>query len=52
MNFTTLKQIRQHIYDSFERGADVLFNLCDTLLCEDRARSLPELSLSPHFERQ
>lgn len=52
MNFNTLKQIRQHIYDSFERGADALFNLCDALLCEDRARSLPELSLSPRFERQ
>lgn len=52
LNCTTLKQLRQQVYDSFEQGADALFNLCDALLCEDRARSLPELSLSPLFERQ
>jgi len=46
-----LKQVRQLIYDSFERGADALFNLCDALLCEDQAHSLPELSQSPSFER-
>jgi hypothetical protein len=51
LNFNTLKQVRQQTYDSFERGADALFNLCDALLCEDRARSLPELSQSPFFER-
>jgi hypothetical protein len=52
LNFNTLKQVRQQIYDSFERGADALFNLCDALLCEDQARSLPELSQSPAFERE
>jgi hypothetical protein len=51
LNFNTLKQVRQHTYESFERGADALFNLCDALLCEDQARSLPELSQSPCFER-
>ena len=51
MNFNTLKQVRKQTYDSFERGADALFNLCDALLCEDQARSLPELSQSPSFER-
>lgn len=51
LNFNILKQVRQQIYDSFERGADALFNLCDALLCEDQARSLPELSQSPCFER-
>jgi hypothetical protein len=51
LNFNTLNQIRQQIYDSFERGADALFNLCDALLCEEQARSLPELSQSPFFER-
>jgi len=51
LNFNTLKQVRKQIYDSFERGADALFNLCDALLCEDQARSLPELSQSPNFER-
>jgi hypothetical protein len=52
LNFNTLKQVRQQIYDSFERGADALFNLCDALLCEQQARSLPELSHSPLFERE
>lgn len=51
LNFNTLKQVRQQVYDSFERGADALFNLCDALLCEEQARSLPELSQSPSFER-
>jgi DDE superfamily endonuclease len=52
VNFTILKQVRQHLYGSFERGADALFNLADALLCESQAQSLPELSLSPFFERQ
>lgn len=51
LNFNTLKQLRQQIYDSFERGGDALFNLCDALLCQEHARSLPEPSLSPFFER-
>jgi hypothetical protein len=52
VNFNRLKHIRQQLYDSFERGADALFNLGDALLCESQAQSLPELSLSPFFERQ
>jgi hypothetical protein len=32
LNFNTLKQVRELIYDSFERGADALFNLCDARL--------------------
>jgi DDE superfamily endonuclease len=52
VNFNTLKQVRQQLYTSFERGADALFNLGDALLCESQAQSLPELSLSPFFERQ
>ncbi|HEY6409631.1 MAG TPA: NF041680 family putative transposase [Ktedonobacteraceae bacterium] len=52
MNFNRLKQIRQQLYASFERGADALFNLGDALLSESQAQSLPELSLSPLFERQ
>src|SRR5438045_5817492 len=52
MNFNSLKQIRQHLYESLERGADALFNLRDALLCESQAQSLPQLSLSPFFERQ
>lgn len=52
MDCTTLKQVRQHLYECFERGADALFNLGDALLSESQAHSLPELSLSPFFERQ
>ncbi len=52
MNLTTLQQFRQEIYACFERGKDSLFNTLDALLTEDRAKSFPELSLSPHFERQ
>ena len=52
MNLTTFKGIRQQVYGSFERGADALFNLCDALLSESQARSVPELSQSPFFERQ
>ncbi len=51
MDCHTVKEIRQQTYDCFERGADALFNLCDALLCESQARSLPELSQSPVFER-
>jgi hypothetical protein len=47
-----LKDIRQQVYACFERGADALFNLADALLSESQAQSLPELSLSPFFERQ
>src|SRR3989440_1091079 len=52
MNFNRLKEIRQQLYACFERGADALFNLADALLSESQAQSLPELSLSPFFERQ
>lgn len=52
MNFNILKDIRQQLYESLERGADALFNLGDALLCESQAQSLPELSLSPFFERR
>ena len=52
MNFTTLQRLRHQAYASFERAGDAMFNLCDALLCETQARSLPELSLSPFFERQ
>ena len=52
MDCTILKHVRQHLYECFERGADALFNLGDALLSESQAQSLPELSLSPFFERQ
>lgn len=52
MNLNTLKEFRHEVYGCFERGKDVLFNTVDALLTEDRAKSFPELSLSPSFERQ
>ncbi len=52
MHFNTLERVRQQMYGCFERSRDALFNLCDALLSEPQARSLPELSLSPFFERR
>jgi DDE superfamily endonuclease len=52
MNLNTLKEFRHAVYQCFERAADALFNTIDALLTEDRARSFPELSLSPYFERR
>jgi hypothetical protein len=52
MNLNTLKTFRQQVYDCLEQRADALFSLCDGLLSEPQARSLPELSHSPFFERR
>jgi hypothetical protein len=52
MNLNTLKAFRQQVYDCMEQRADALFSLCDGLLSEPQAHSLPELSHSPFFERQ
>lgn len=52
MNVNTLKDFRQQIYACMEQRADTLFSLCDGLLSEPQARSLPELSHSPFFERK
>ena len=52
MHFNTLDDFRQQVYHSFGRSRDALFNLCDALASEPQARSLPELSLSPFFQRQ
>ena len=52
MNLNTLKAFRHGVYRSFKQAGDALFNLADALASEDRARSLPELSLSPSFERK
>jgi DDE superfamily endonuclease len=40
------------MYDCFERSRDALFNLCDALVSEPQARSLPGLSLSVFFQRR
>ena len=52
MHLNTLKAFRHGVHDSFRKANDALFNLVDALLTEDRARSLPELSLSPFYERK
>jgi hypothetical protein len=52
MNLPALKDFRAAVYGCFERAGDALFNTIDALLTEDRARSFPELSLSPCFERR
>ena len=52
MHCNTLNDFRQRVYDCFERSGDALFNLCDALVSEPQARSLPELSLSAFFERR
>jgi hypothetical protein len=52
MHFNTVNRVRQQMYGCFERSADALFNLCDALLSEPQARSLPELSLSVFFQRR
>lgn len=49
---TRLQQFRQEIYGCMKRGGDALFNICDALLSESQAQSLPELSLSAAFERK
>jgi hypothetical protein len=51
MDFTTVKTFRHEVYGCFGTAKDALFNTVDALLTEDRARSFPELSLSPLFER-
>lgn len=52
MNFNTLRAFRQQAYRCMQRRADALFSLCDGLLSEAQARSLPELSHSPFFAHQ
>jgi hypothetical protein len=51
MNLNTLNDFRHGMYKCFGNGKDALFNLVDALSSEARARSFPELSLSPFFER-
>ncbi len=51
-NINTLRQFRHDLYDCFVRGRDALFNTIDGLMTETQARSFPEISQSPWFERK
>ncbi|HEU5382154.1 MAG TPA: transposase [Ktedonobacteraceae bacterium] len=51
MNLNTLNEFRHGVYGCFGNGRDALFNLVDALASETGARSFPELSFSPFFER-
>lgn len=51
MNLNTLNDFRHGMYSCFGKARDALFNLVDALASEAAARSFPELSFSPFFER-
>src|SRR5260221_2547731 len=51
MNLNTLQEFRHGMYHCFGNAKDALFNLVDALSSEAGARSFPELSFSPFFER-
>ena len=50
-NLNTLNEFRHGVYGCFGKAKDALFNLIDALSSEVAARSFPELSCSPFFER-
>jgi DDE superfamily endonuclease len=52
MNLNIVHRFRHEVYACFTRASDALFNTVDALLSETQARSFPELSLSPYFERR
>ena len=51
MNLNTWQDFRHGMYHCFGNAKDALFNLVDALASEAAARSFPELSFSPFFER-
>src|SRR5947199_4810105 len=51
MNLNTLQAFRHGMYRCFGNAKDALCNLVDALSSEAAARSFPELSFSPFFER-
>jgi hypothetical protein len=47
-----LRSFRAHLYGSFTRWGDALFELCDAVLCSGGpVSSIPSLSLEPEFSR-
>ena len=52
MNSDTLSAFRHDLYACFCQAGDALMNLADALLTETPAQSLPELALSPFFQRR
>ncbi len=51
MNLNTLNEFRHGMYHCFGNAKDALCNLVDALCSEAAARSFPEWSFSPFFER-
>ncbi len=52
MPIEDLKQFRQEVYEFFPIRSDALLELLDSLSSNITARSIVELSLSPHFRRE
>ena len=52
MNISTLQQFRHDIYQCCQRSPDALFDMIDALITESQAKSFPELSQSPLFQRK
>jgi hypothetical protein len=52
MDSNTLSDFRHALYCCFCQAGDALMNLADALLTETPAQSLPELALSPFFQRR
>jgi len=50
-NTEKLRQFRQKIYQNFNKRADTVLNLLDSLSSNENASSVVELSLNPAFER-
>lgn len=52
INATKFTQFRQEVYQTFSRLEDASMDLIDALCSTPNARSVPELSLSPHYRRE
>ena len=47
-----VESIRKKMYESFDHRRDALMELLDALTSNQNAKSVVELSLSPHFHRE